>query len=55
MNEKSAPELLKRQMPMIREIESILAYYGYIKGTPEWKEMFDYQILFYRKFVGEVK
>ena len=54
-NEKSAPELLKGLMPTIREIESILAYYGYTKGTPEWKEMFDYQWMFYRKFVGEVK
>ena len=41
MNEKSAPVLLKGLMPMVREIESILAYYGYTKGTPEWKEMFD--------------
>jgi hypothetical protein len=51
----TAPELIKRQMPMIREIESILDFYGYTKGTPEWLEMFNYQILFYRKFVGEVK
>ena len=55
MSQPSAPELLKRQMPMVREIESTLAYYGYTKGTPEWKDMFDYQILFYRRFVGEVK
>jgi hypothetical protein len=51
----NAPELLKRQMPTVREIESICEFYGYYKGTPEWKEMFDYWILFYRKFVGEVK
>jgi hypothetical protein len=49
------PELLKRQMPVIREIESICEFYGYTKGTPEWREMFDYWMLFYRKFVGEVK
>ena len=48
----TAPELLKRQMPMIREIESNLEFYGYTKGTPEWKEMFKYQLAFYRKFVG---
>ena len=51
----TAAELMKRQMPMIREIESILDFYGYTRGTPEWSEMFNYQILFYRKFVGEVK
>ena len=51
----TAPELLKRQMPMVREIESILEFYGYTKGTQEWKGMFEYQILFYRKFVGEVR
>ena len=49
----TAPELLKRQMPSIREIESILEFYGYTKGTPEWLEMFNYQILFYRKFAGK--
>ena len=48
----TAPERLKRMMPTIREIESILEFYGYTKGTPEWKEMFNYQWLFYSKFVG---
>lgn len=49
----TAPELLKRQMPLIREIEGILEFHGYTKGTPEWSEMFNYQILFYRMFVGK--
>lgn len=48
----TTPETLKRLMPTVREIESILDFYGYTKGTPEWKEMFDYQWLFYSKFVG---
>lgn len=48
----TAPDRLKRMMPTIREIESILEFYGYTKGTPEWKEKFDYQWLFYSKFVG---
>ena len=47
----TAPEQLKRLMPRIREIESILEFYGYIKGTPELKEMFDFQWRFYSKFV----
>lgn len=49
----NAPEQVKRLMPRIREIESILEFYGYTKGTPEWKEMFDFQWLFYSKFVVE--
>lgn len=48
----TAPDRLKRMMPTIREIESILEFYGYTKGTPEWKEKFDYQWLFFSKFVG---
>ena len=48
----TAPELLLRQMPQIREIETILDFYGYTRGTPEWLEMFKYQLLFYRKFGG---
>jgi hypothetical protein len=46
----TAPELLKAQMPMIREIESSLEYHGYIKGTIEWDQMFRDMIGFYRKF-----
>lgn len=48
----TAPERLKRMLPTIREIESILEFHGYTKGTSEWKEMFEYQWLFYNKFVG---
>ena len=51
----TAPELLKRQMPMVREIEANLKRLGYRRGTEEWRQMFDYDIAFYRKFVGEVK
>jgi hypothetical protein len=48
----TAPELLKQQMPLVREIESILDLHGCTKGTPEWLEMFNHQLAFYRKFVG---
>lgn len=48
----NAPERLKKMMSTIREIESILESYGYAKGTPEWKEAFDYEWSFYSKFVG---
>ena len=51
----TAPELLKQQMPMVREIEANLDRLGYQRGTSEWRQMFDYDIAFYRKFVGEVK
>jgi hypothetical protein len=51
----TAPELLKQQMPMVREIEANLDRLGYQRGTEEWRQMFDYDIAFYRKFVGEVK
>lgn len=51
----TAPELLKREMPMVREIEADLERHGYVPGTKEWRRMFDYDIAFYRKFVGEVK
>jgi hypothetical protein len=46
----TAPELLKAQMPMIREIEASLASHGYIKGTKEWDQMFRDMIGFYRQF-----
>lgn len=51
----TAPELLKQQMPMVREIEQNLLRLGYVPGTDEWRQMFDYDIAFYRRFVGEVK
>ena len=51
----TAPELLRQQMPMVREIEANLERLGYERGTPEWRQMFDYDLAFYRKFVGEVK
>jgi len=51
----TAPELLKRDMPMVREIEQNLERLGYQRGTREWRQMFHHDITFYRKFVGEVK
>ena len=51
----TAPELLKRQMPMVREIEANLERLGYCRGTEEWRRLFDLDIAFYRRFVGEVK
>jgi hypothetical protein len=46
----TAPELLKQQMPMIQEIEQNLEFYGYVKGTTEWGQMFKDMISFYRRF-----
>lgn len=51
----TAPELLRQQIPMVREIEANLERLGYVRGTEEWRQMFDYDLAFYRKFVGEVK
>ncbi len=51
----TAPELLKAQMPTIRQIERNLSAYGYVKGTPEWAKAFDTELAFYRKFVGLLK
>lgn len=39
-------------MPQIREIESMVDFYGYTRGTPEWMEMFNFYLLFYRKLAG---
>ena len=48
-------EQLTRMMPTIREVESIVASFGYTKGTPEWSRMFNYWWTFYLKFVGVPK
>jgi len=49
-SKKTAPELLKAQMPMVRQIEKNLAAYGYEKGTKEYQEAFDVELAYYRKF-----
>lgn len=46
----TAPELLKEQMPLVRQIESNLRGYGYTKGTPEWRSAFDTELTYYRRF-----
>lgn len=51
----TAPELLRAQMPLVREIEQNLARFGYVKGTRAWHQAFDIELAFYRRFVGEVK
>jgi len=48
----NAPELLKAQMPTVRQIEANLLTYGYTKGTAEWSAAFDTELAYYRKFVG---
>lgn len=50
----SASELLRRQMPMVREINNNLKVYGYVEGTDEWEHAFGTELSFYRKFVGEL-
>lgn len=46
----TAPELLKAQMPLVRQIEANLAAYGYTKGTPEYWKAYGYELSMYRKF-----
>ena len=48
----TAPELLRAMMPQIREIEDNLERLGYVPGTEEWRQMFEYDLAFYRQFVG---
>lgn len=48
----SAPELLKAQMPTVRQVEANLRGYGYVKGTPEWVGAFNTELAYYRQFVG---
>lgn len=48
----TAPELLKAQMPLVRRIEAELASNGYIKGTEEYRKVFDSSLAFYRRFGG---
>lgn len=47
---EGAPELLKQQMPMVRQIEKELAANGYQKGTEEYTKMFNHALSYYRKF-----
>ena len=51
----TAPELLKAQMPLVRQCEANLKGYGYIKGTTEWHEAFGVEIAYYRQFGPEIK
>lgn len=46
----TAPELLKAEMPLVRQVEANLQAYGYIKGTPDWHEAFGTEITYYRQF-----
>jgi transposase-like protein len=47
---EGAPELLKKEMPLVRHIDKILAGHGYKKGTPEYDEHFKQAISYLRKF-----
>lgn len=51
----TAPELLKREMPLYRECEANVRAFGYQPGTQEFCRAMEIEIAFYRKFVGEVK
>ena len=46
----TAPELLKAQMPLVRQIESNLREYGYTQGAIEWYRAFDTELAYYRQF-----
>lgn len=47
---EGAPELLKAEMPLVREIERSMEEHGYVKGTEEYKKVFDHMLSFHRKF-----
>ena len=46
----TAPELLKLEMPLVRQINRELESNGYTKGTREYYSVFNYTLAFYRKF-----
>jgi len=48
--DEGAPELLKKEMPLVRHIDKILAGHGYKKGTPEYDEHFKQLMAYLRKF-----
>ena len=47
---RTAPELLKAEMPLVRRIAADLATHGYVRGTTEYAAMFDDMIKFHRWF-----
>ena len=46
----TAPELLKLEMPLVRQINRELESNGYTKGTKEYYSVFNSTLVFYRKF-----
>jgi hypothetical protein len=48
--DEGAPELLKKEMPLVRHIDKILAGHGYKKGTTEYDEHFKQLMAYLRKF-----
>jgi hypothetical protein len=51
----TAPELLQREMPLVRRVDVDLAEHGYIKGSDEYRKMFDDMLKFHRWFGWTVK
>ena len=53
----TAPELLKAQMPLVRQIEANLAAYGYKNSDEDYVKAFNTELAYYRKFgfTGEGK
>jgi len=47
----TAPELLKRELPLVRHLEALVKAYGYTPGTAEFINAFNVEITFYRKYV----
>lgn len=56
---RTAPELLREQMPLVRRINADLTALGYVKGSEEFIQVFNHMIAYYRKFgwttQGEIK
>lgn len=51
----TAPELLKREMPLVRRIVADLAAHGYVQGTKEYEAMFTDMVKFHRWFGWSVQ
>jgi hypothetical protein len=47
---EGAPELLKAEIPLVRQIEQELEQHGYEKGTEEYRKVFNHMLSFHRKF-----
>lgn len=51
----TAPELLAREMPLVRRVDADLKAHGYVEGTAEYAQMFVDMIKFHRWFGWSVQ